>query len=65
MKKLLTTREAAELLGHGVQTLCNWRVQGCGPRFVKFGHRVGYREEDIDAFVARNIRTSTSETEAA
>ncbi|MDN4982239.1 hypothetical protein QY049_03235 [Bradyrhizobium sp. WYCCWR 13022] len=46
-------------------TLSNWRIQGKGPRFVRIGGKICYRDEDIEAFIASGVRQSTSETEAA
>jgi len=58
---LLTTQDAAELLRINPETLKVWRAKGGGPRFVKLGRRVLYRREDLAAFVARNLRVSTSD----
>lgn len=42
------------------RTLERWRWTGEGPKFVKLGGRVVYRVEDVEAFEAENVRTSTS-----
>lgn len=53
---LLTTREAAERLGIGRQTLERWRAAGGGPSFVRLGRRsVRYRREDVDDFVRERL----------
>ncbi len=54
MTDLLTTVEAAKVLGNDPGTLCNWRNFGKGPKFVrvKEGRRiyVRYRRIDLEAF---------------
>jgi hypothetical protein len=44
-------------------TLERWRWLGEGPRFLKLGGRVVYRLEDIEAFEAEKLRSSTSNTD--
>jgi predicted DNA-binding transcriptional regulator AlpA len=63
--KLRSNKEAADRLGISESTLNHGRVSGQGPQFVKLGRRVMYRDEDLDAFIAKNLRQSTSETQAA
>jgi predicted site-specific integrase-resolvase len=41
------------------RTLERWRWTGEGPQFMKVGGRVVYRQEDIEAYEAGNLRTST------
>lgn len=65
MSNIRSVKDAADALGVSVSTLNKWRVSGFGPRFTKLGRRVGYRDEDLQAFVAKGLRQSTSETEAA
>jgi excisionase family DNA binding protein len=65
MSQLLTTDEAAERLGFKNTTLQQWRWAGRGPNFVKFGHYVRYRSDDLDEWVkARPSFSSTSEVTA-
>ena len=45
----LSTREAARYLGLSAKTLARYRVSGAGPVFHRFGGRVRYRREDLDA----------------
>ena len=40
-------------------TLANWRVQGIGPRFVKFGKKVLYPRAEVVAYEQRQIRSAT------
>jgi len=42
------------------RTLERWRWLGQGPRYLKIGGRVVYRLEDIEAFEAQQVRTSTA-----
>jgi excisionase family DNA binding protein len=44
----LTEREAAEYLRVAPRTLQRWRQLGRGPRFVRAGRRVLYRQRDLD-----------------
>ncbi len=46
------------------RTLERWRWIGQGPRFLKIGGRVAYRIEDIEAFEAAQLRTSTASASA-
>jgi hypothetical protein len=41
------------------RTLERWRWTGKGPSFLKLGGRVVYRLEDIAAWEAERLRTST------
>jgi hypothetical protein len=62
MTKLRSEKDTAELLGNlSLSTLRHWRVSGEGPPFVKVGRRVMYRDEDLHAFIAKNVRHSTTE----
>lgn len=61
MTPLITTVEAARRLGLHPTTLGTWRVEGRGPKYVKLGARkVRYRESDIEDWLDRNTRTSTT-----
>ena len=57
---LLTQREAAALLRLSERTLERWRVTGTGPRFVKTGRLVRYRETDLAAWIDTRAVSSTS-----
>jgi excisionase family DNA binding protein len=60
---LRTQREAAEVLRLSERTLERMRLTGLGPAYVKAGRRVLYRSADLEAWVASQVRTSTSEVE--
>jgi len=57
----LKVNDAAEHLGLSASTLNKWRVEGKGPRFVKLGRAVVYRLSDLDEWLERHSRQSTSE----
>ena len=57
----LNTREAAAHLGLSTRTLDRYRVSGDGPVFLRFGGRVRYMREDLDAWAATRRRASTSD----
>ena len=42
------------------RTLERWRWLGQGPRYLKIGGRVVYRLDDIEAYEAQQLRTSTA-----
>lgn len=43
-------------LGVSRSTLQSWRYEGCGPRFIKLGRLVRYRNADIDAYLQAQTR---------
>lgn len=59
----LDTEQAAAYLGPNIspKTLQNWRWQGRGPRFLKVGGKVFYRQSDLERFLERCERASTSD----
>lgn len=59
---LLTEKQAAELLNLTPRALQAWRVQGRGPVFYKIsGRAVRYNLSDIETWLAKKIRRSTSD----
>lgn len=62
---LLTPADVAERLNISIPTLERWRRHGTGPAFVKLGpglrSRVGYRSDDIEAYLAGRTVRSTAE----
>ncbi len=58
-RNYLSTCEAAEYLGLSARTLRRYRVTGDGPVFHRFGARVRYRREDLDAWAGARRRLST------
>lgn len=59
--RYLRTPEAARVLGLSHRTLEKHRTYGTGPAYRKIGGRVVYDPADLQAWVARGTRTSTSE----
>jgi predicted DNA-binding transcriptional regulator AlpA len=60
--RVLRTPAAAEYVGLSHSTLEKFRLTGEGPKFVRIGVRaVGYRIEDLEAWLAERVRHSTSE----
>lgn len=57
---MFNTDEAAYYLKLARATLEAWRVRGGGPVFIKLGKAVRYRKADLDAFLEKNTRRSTS-----
>ena len=55
----LNTHQAARLLGLSTKTLARYRVSGTGPVFHRFGGRIRYLREDLDAWAASRRRAST------
>lgn len=60
VEALWTEREAAEYRRCSVSLIQKERITGKGCPFVKMGRSVRYRPEDVRAWVARKIITSTS-----
>lgn len=61
MDCLLTQKDAARLLGLSVRTLERHRHAGTGPAYVRLGHLIRYRQNDVAAWLEGNLRNSTSE----
>ncbi len=61
METLLTTEQAAWLLRISRKTLERMRVEGHGPRFVRLGRCVRYRQRDLHTWISTNTHQSTSE----
>jgi predicted DNA-binding transcriptional regulator AlpA len=64
MDRLLTQRQTSEIVSLSERTLERLRVSGTGPRYVKLGRRVAYRQADIEAWIASRVVSSTSEAGA-
>jgi hypothetical protein len=54
-------REAADYLNSSTSTLAKRRLYGGGPRFTRIGRAIRYAKRDLDAFMAANTVSSTSE----
>lgn len=62
---VMTTKEAAKLLGMSHRTLEDWRLTGTGPRFILFGRTVRYRMSDLKLFMDRPAYGNTAEARHA
>ncbi len=60
-QRYLRTPEAARIVGLSIRTLEKHRIYGTGPRYAKLGGRVVYRLEDLQAWVERGFKASTSD----
>ena len=56
-EKLLTPNQLAENLGVKPFTLLQYRMNGKGPTYIKLGHLVRYRQEDVDEWL-ESIKSS-------
>ncbi len=57
-KVSLTPEEVEALYGYHPTTLKNWRYEGRGPKFVKDGGIIRYRQKDLQAYQeTRLVRT--------
>ena len=61
LETLLTTPEVAARLGVAEITLRKWRIYGTGPRFIRCGANIRYRDADIEIWVSSRTVGSTSE----
>jgi len=57
--RLLTRREAAQLLGIRPQTLAGWAMTARHLPVVKIGRTAKYRLSDVEAFVRRQTRPAS------
>lgn len=53
--------DLASYLGITVATLRAWRFQKRGPPFLKLGHLVRYRWEDVQEWIKSRVVTTTKE----
>ena len=59
--RFLRTKEAAEFLSLSARTLEKHRTYGTGPAYRKLGGRVVYAVDELEAWAARGVVTSTSD----
>lgn len=57
---LLTEIQAAELLNLSTRTLQAWRIKGGGPRFLKLGRAIRYRQADLNGWLETRALAHTS-----
>ncbi len=61
LPRYLRTGDAARLLSLSVRTMEKHRCYGTGPRYFKLGGRVIYRLDDLQAWIDRGVKSSTSD----
>ena len=59
--RYLRTPEASRVVGLSIRTLEKHRIYGTGPRYSKLGGRVVYKLEDLQTWVERGAKASTSD----
>jgi predicted site-specific integrase-resolvase len=47
-------REAAPILNLSVHTLRNWRREGKGPKFCRFGRSIRYTSEQLREYIEKS-----------
>ena len=57
----LTTEQLADRWQIRPKTLCNWRVSGMGPKFLKIGQRVLYPMDLIEEFERSRLKSNTQQ----
>ncbi len=58
---LIDTKQFAKRTGCSIPAIVRMRVEGTGPKFLKIGRSVKYRLSDIEEWLSRRERSSTSE----
>jgi len=54
-QRLLLPEEVAKYLGLKPETLAAWRSKNKGPKFIRVGCRVRYRQENVEEWVEANL----------
>jgi predicted DNA-binding transcriptional regulator AlpA len=58
---LNTPAAVAEYLGKSVASLSQMRYTGTGPKFVRVGRSIRYKQSDIEQWIADNTHISTTD----
>jgi predicted DNA-binding transcriptional regulator AlpA len=56
---LLTPAAVAAFLGRSVPALAQMRYRGTGPRFIRAGSRIRYRQSDVNSWLEAGERDAT------
>jgi predicted DNA-binding transcriptional regulator AlpA len=56
MPRLITTREAAKVLGKSAATIRRWRYEGVGPNYVVLEGSVMYDVAVLEEYIRKNTR---------
>lgn len=51
MENMLNKRELAELLKVSVKTIDNWRSQGKGPKSIRIGRMIRFKQSEVELFI--------------
>jgi predicted DNA-binding transcriptional regulator AlpA len=65
MPRVFTADEIASVLNISPATLAGWRCVGRGPRYIKQGRFVRYREQDVDEWLQRQFKEESSRSRPA
>src|SRR5579872_6666496 len=49
--QMLTAEDLAAVIGVTVSTLADWRSQGRGPAYLKFGRKIFYHVKDTESWI--------------
>ena len=60
-RELLSPDELAADLKVSPRTLAKWRCNGRGPQYMRLGHAVRYRRQDIDAWLEAKVSRNSAE----
>lgn len=52
---VVDTYGAQQYIGASVGTLRNWRSQGRGPRYIRYGRAIRYRVSDLNKYVEAHM----------
>lgn len=58
---LLTESQVAQLTGLSIRTFQAYRLRGGGPRFIKLGRAVRYRQRDISQWIEESAQDHTGD----
>ena len=58
LKSLLTTKQAARMLGYSHKTLEAWRMKGAGPPYIRLPNtHIRYSHDDLISWVSGDERS--------
>lgn len=58
---LYTAQQVSDLLCVTQRTLAQWRMDGSGPRYGKFGKKILYPENFLAEYIEKNLKSCTAE----
>jgi transposase len=58
--QLVTTREAAKILGRSSATLKRWRYEKTGPNFIQIEGRISYDVKVLLEYLRRNTHVTSA-----